>query len=119
MKGLADVYAIGDCATIGETRIPATAQVAEQEGKYLGKALNRIAKNKPAEAFQYKHLGMLAYIGGMQALADLSRVKGKGFYTYLFWRSAYLTRLVSWKNKILVLFDWMKTTVFGRDLSQF
>jgi NADH dehydrogenase FAD-containing subunit len=38
---------------------------------------------------------------------------------YLFWRSAYLTRLVSFKNKVLVLFDWLKTSVFGRDLSRF
>jgi len=46
-------------------------------------------------------------------------VKGRGFATWLFWRSAYLTRIVSLKNKTLVLFDWLKTAVFGRDLSKF
>jgi NADH:ubiquinone reductase (non-electrogenic) len=62
---------------------------------------------------------MLAYIGSGKALADLSSFKGKGFSTWLFWRSAYLTRLVSLKNKILVLFDWFKTFFFGRDISRF
>jgi len=62
---------------------------------------------------------MLAYVGGGRALADLESVKGRGFAAWLFWRSAYVTRIVSVKNKTLVLFDWLKTAVFGRDLSKF
>jgi len=61
---------------------------------------------------------MLAYVGGNKALADLPYTKTSGFSTWLFWRSAYLTRLVSLKNKILVLFDWIKTGLFGRDISR-
>ena len=72
-----------------------------------------------AEPFRYRHLGMLTYIGGRRALADLETFKGRGWVTWLFWRSAYLTRLVSVKNKVLVLFDWMKHRLFGRDISQF
>jgi NADH dehydrogenase FAD-containing subunit len=99
--------------------LPATSQVAQQEGKYLAKALTRRARNQPVEPFQYKHLGMLAYIGGDRALADLESVKGRGWVTWLFWRSAYLSRIVSLKNKTLVLFDWIKGQIFGRDISQF
>jgi NADH:ubiquinone reductase (non-electrogenic) len=62
---------------------------------------------------------MLAYIGRHQALADLPQAKSRGFTTWLFWRSAYLTRLVSLKNKAMVLFDWFKGWVFGRDISRF
>jgi NADH:ubiquinone reductase (non-electrogenic) len=113
------IYALGDCAVIAEKNFPATAQVAQQEGRYLAGQLNRMAKGKPAEPFQYKNLGMLAYIGGNRALADLPSVKGRGFTTWLFWRSVYLTRLVSMKNKILVIFDWLKTRIFGRDVSRF
>lgn len=113
------IYAIGDCATREGDALPATAQVAIQEGRYLAKELNRIAAGKPLKGFKYRHLGMLAYIGERRALADLPKFKLKGFGTVLFWRSAYLTKLVSTKNKILVLFDWMKTFVFGRDISRF
>jgi NADH:ubiquinone reductase (non-electrogenic) len=62
---------------------------------------------------------MLAYIGSHKALANTSHYKGSGFTAWLFWRSVYITKLVSLKNKILVLFDWFKTFVFGRDVSNF
>ena len=62
---------------------------------------------------------MLAYVGRRRALADLGNVQGKGFSAWLFWRSAYLTKLVSLKNKILVLSDWLRSWVFGRDISRF
>lgn len=113
------LYAIGDCATRSGDALPATAQVALQEGRYLALGLNRLAQGKPLKAFKYRHLGMLAYIGGQHALADLPNFKSKGFATVLFWRSAYLTKLVSLKNKLLVLFDWFKTMLFGRDISRF
>lgn len=119
VKDAAGVYAIGDCAEVEGRAYPATAQVAEQQGSYLAKAFMRRAAGKEDRDFKYRHQGMLAYIGGNRALADLSRIKGRGFSTFLFWRSAYLTKLVSMRNRILVLFDWVKAEIFGRDLSRF
>lgn len=113
------IYALGDCASFATLEFPATSQVAQQEGKYLAKILARSLQGKSTHPFQYHHLGMLAYIGSNRALADLSAVKGRGLTTWIFWRSAYLTKLVSFKNKVLVLFDWLKTFVFGRDISRF
>ena len=119
LPGCSDIYAVGDCATLAAQNLPATGQVAQQEGKYLGKMLNRIARHEGTTAFNYKNLGMLAYIGDNKALADLKAIKSHGFATWLFWRSAYLTRLVSLKNRLLVVFDWIKTFIFGRDISRF
>jgi NADH:ubiquinone reductase (non-electrogenic) len=119
LPGHEDVYALGDCAAVGEPALPATAQVAQQQGKYLGKALDRRRQGKPVEPFRFKASGMLAYIGGGEALADLPQVKWSGRGAWLFWRSVYLTKLVSPANKVKVLFDWLKATLFGRDLSRF
>lgn len=119
VKGMESVYALGDCSVVESGELPATSQVAQQQGKYLARALTRRARGKLVEPFQYRHLGMLAYVGGNKALADLKNFKGRGWSTWLFWRSAYLSRIVSLKNKVLVLFDWAKTIVFGRDVSQF
>ncbi|MFA6469039.1 MAG: FAD-dependent oxidoreductase [Bacteroidota bacterium] len=119
IKGVPHIYSLGDCATIEGNVLPATSQVAQQEGYYLAKSLNNHARNRPVKPFIYHHKGMLAYIGSNRALADLPQVKGRGFSTWIFWRSAYLTKLVSWKNKVLVVFDWMKAFVFGRDSSRF
>lgn len=112
-----NIFAVGDCAVIKDKELPATAQVAQQLGLFLAKYLNR--QGRVEKPFNFRNLGMLAYIGNRKALADLSQYKGTGFGTFLFWRSAYLTRLVSFKNKVLVLFDWIKTFVSGRDVSNF
>lgn len=118
VKSQEDAYALGDCA-VGEPPLPATAQVAQQQGKYLARALERRRRGKPVSPFRFRAQGMLAYIGGGQALADLPQVKWSGRWAWLFWRSVYLTKLVSFANKSKVLFDWFKARLFGRDLSRF
>ncbi len=112
-----NIFAIGDCAVIEGKELPATAQVAQQHGLFMAKYLNK--EMKISVPFKFKNLGMLAYIGGHKALADTPQFKGTGFKTFLLWRSAYLTKLVSFKNKLLVIFDWTKTFFFGRDVSNF
>eukprot|EP00128_Syssomonas_multiformis_P017223 Colp12_sorted_trinity150504_noHs@10067 len=76
LKG--EVYAIGDCATIEGNDLPATAQVANQKGKYLAKALNQLARGKEPAPFSYRHMGMMTYVGGYRALMDASG-EGGGF----------------------------------------
>ncbi|MCC7439659.1 MAG: FAD-dependent oxidoreductase [Armatimonadetes bacterium] len=121
VPGHLGVYAIGDCATPASVTLPQTAQAAMQQGKYLATSLNRLARGKAIKPFVFNNLGMLAYIGDNRALADIPKAKlrWRGILIYIFWRSAYITRLVSLKNKVLVLFDWFKAWVFGRDLSRF
>jgi NADH:ubiquinone reductase (non-electrogenic) len=121
LPGRPGVYALGDCAVVGakEPGLPATAQVAQQQGEYLARALERGCRGRPVGPFRFRSAGMLAYIGGGQALADLPHVKWSGRAAWLFWRSVYLTKLVSPANKVKVLFDWIKATLFGRDLSRF
>lgn len=119
VKGYENIYALGDCSVIESNPLPATSQVAQQQGKYLGKALTRRARRQDVQPFKYKHFGMLAYVGDNKALADLEDVKGSGWTTWLFWRSAYLTKIVSVRNKFSIAIDWTKAIVFGRDISQF
>jgi NADH dehydrogenase FAD-containing subunit len=69
------------------------------KGKYVARRLNALARAEPWEPFHYYHRGMLAYVGGYRAIADIGYVKGSGFVSYLFWRTAYFTNLVSLSNK--------------------
>jgi NADH:ubiquinone reductase (non-electrogenic) len=62
---------------------------------------------------------MLAYIGSYKAIAEMKNMKLRGWISWFVWRSAYLTKLVSIKNKILVPFDWLKAIIFGRDVTKF
>jgi NADH:ubiquinone reductase (non-electrogenic) len=68
------------------------------------KQLSRIKLIKP---FEYSHQGSLAYIGSDKAIADLpfgfrgGNVAAGGQLTYYFWRSAYLSKLFSLRNRTL------------------
>lgn len=134
-----DVFAIGDCSgfleSTGKTVLPALAQVAERQGKYLASLLNKIGRAGGGHAnaakdvelgdpFVYKHLGSMATIGSYKALVDLRQSKEAkgislaGFISWFVWRSAYLTRVVSWRNRFYVAINWATTFVFGRDISR-
>jgi NADH:ubiquinone reductase (non-electrogenic) len=119
VPGQVGVFALGDCAVLGDPPLPATAQVAQQQGAHLARALRHEARGRTPAPFTFSSQGMLAYIGGHQALADLPQVKWSGRAAWLFWRSVYVTKLVSLQNKVKVLFDWSKAAVFGRDTSRF
>jgi NADH:ubiquinone reductase (non-electrogenic) len=118
VKGQEQIYAIGDAAVMEEQSLPATAQVAQQQGRYLGKALRREERNKPVKPFRFRNRGMLASLGDSRALADLPVGSVKGRWAWWFWRSVYLTKLVGWRNKWNVLRDWMVTALFGRETSR-
>jgi NADH:ubiquinone reductase (non-electrogenic) len=119
VEGEESIYALGDCSLITEKPLPATGQVAEQQGRYLAKAFALRAKGKPVPPFVYKPMGMLAYVGGGRAVADLPGVKSGGFITFLFWRSVYFSKLMGARSRVLVMFDWLKSRFLGRDLSRF
>ncbi len=108
--------------------LPATAQVATQEGKYLGRFLNRLITHPSAlKPFKYAHLGMSAYIGGHRAIVDLTRPLTTGnhfwladrFIAFYLWRSIYFNEQVSLRTRFKVVMDWIKKFIFGRDISIF
>jgi len=111
------VYAIGDCADIQGNSLPCTAQVAEREGQYVAQSLN--ADPSLAKPFKFTSMGMLAYVGGFKAVTDTPAAKFSGITSWFLWRSAYLTRLGSWRLRLQVPMDWSKTMMFGRDTSYF
>lgn len=117
LPSLSNVYAIGDCASVIGNDMPCTAQVAEKQGRYLAKALS--GKSSLPPPFVFKQAGMLAYIGDYRALADTSVGTSQGYASWILWRSAYSTKLGSWRLRMQVPMDWMKTFFFGRDTSRF
>jgi NADH:ubiquinone reductase (non-electrogenic) len=103
--------------------LPSTAQVAEQMGHYLGVSLNQVAKDKGAKVsgFKYSHFGSLAKLGSQRAAADLPAIQQAwtGFWTWYMWAGVFLGQQYSFRNRFLVVNDWMKTWFFGRDISRF
>ncbi|RYP35503.1 hypothetical protein DL767_003757 [Monosporascus sp. MG133] len=114
------------------TSLPATAQRANQQGIYLAHKFNKLARCAPGlrvndvrdgdvdgacyKAFEYHHLGSLAYIGN-SAVFDLSH-KGwnltGGLWAVYAWRSVYFAQSVGVRTRVLMAMDWAKRGLFGR-----
>lgn len=113
-----DFYAIGDCSAAKDKKgnpLPAAAQVAMRQGIFLAKALN---DRNASRIFNYESMGMLASLGSGKAIADLGAFQFKGIFAWWFWKAAYLTKLVSWRNKVSVAVDWLKVKLFGRNTAR-
>ncbi|KAF8950988.1 hypothetical protein BGZ46_004221 [Entomortierella lignicola] len=128
-NGKLDLEEIGEFLRDAEkscTALPATAQVANQQGKFVGTRINTIGSLATPEAieslppFKYTHLGSLAYIGGNDAVLDMGQGRiYSGIGSDYMWRSVYFTEQVSMRTRILLLIDWTKRAFFGRDISKF
>lgn len=105
------------------TVLPSTAQVASQEGHYIGQELNLLAKNNQLDnipSFRYQHKGSFAALGGSEAVGEVpGMIKGGGFQVWLLWRGIYLSKQFTITNMMLLSFDWIRTSLFGRDISRF
>lgn len=113
------------------TSLPATAQVASQQGKYLGKKLHKLSRSSspvasstpPASGnpgairllsdeavskpFKYFHLGTLAYIGNA-AVFDFGKYSFMGGLVAMYaWRSIYWNEQVSARTRALLMIDWI------------
>ncbi|KAK4438632.1 External alternative NAD(P)H-ubiquinone oxidoreductase B1, mitochondrial [Sesamum alatum] len=114
--------------------LPATAQVAAQQGAYLARCFNMREKRKSNpegprkfrsggrhefRPFRYRHLGQFAPLGGEQAAAELpGDWVSMGQSTQWLWYSVYASKQVSWRTRLLVIGDWSRRFVFGRDSSR-
>lgn len=114
------------------TSLPATAQRAHQQGEYLGRKFNRMAHMAPGmrlnevdygdldeavyRAFQYTHLGSLAYVGNA-AVFDINGLNlAGGLMAVYLWRSVYFAQSVSLRTRLLLAMDWSKRALFGRGM---
>mmetsp|Transcript_48940 Transcript_48940/g.118501 ORF Transcript_48940/g.118501 Transcript_48940/m.118501 type:complete len:724 (+) Transcript_48940:2882-5053(+) len=77
-----------------------------------------------ADPFVFLNLGILAYLGGGEALSqvqlgDVPIFSYFGSVAFVLWRSVYLVKQVATRNRVLVTFDWIKSALFGRDMTRF
>lgn len=101
--------------------LPSTAQVAAQQGEYLGKSLTQLARGEEVKTFTYTHRGFFAKIGAADAVADIPLLGGAlgGLLPWSMWSAVYLSKQYSYRNKVYIAFDWIKVKLFGRDVSRF
>ncbi|EFJ43711.1 hypothetical protein VOLCADRAFT_76599 [Volvox carteri f. nagariensis] len=126
------IWALGDAATIDQPKV--SGWVANQQGKYLAKVFSstkitgnpeggglrvRVRARARARGGWYFHKGSAAYVGSDKAVFDLPRLgpltgTGAGFV----WKSYETMSQFSFRNQCLVAADWLRTKIFGRDISR-
>lgn len=112
VKGLKDVYAIGDqCIVEGDEAYPyghpQLAQVAIQQAKTLAKNLIWQEKGETEQPFSYHNLGTMATIGRKKAVVEIGKLKFGGFFAWLLWLIVHLRSILGVKNKTIVFLNWM------------
>ena len=102
---LSSVFALGDNASIHSLPLPATAQTASQQALWLGKRLN--AGDVATKEFQFRNLGIMAYLGKSKALLQTGKGGKYGGHTaWLVWRGGYWGMQRSWRNRLLIPMYW-------------
>jgi NADH dehydrogenase len=106
VPGLDDVYVIGDAAhfTTPNGPLPAVAQVAMQQGRYVAQ---RIRGARTSAPFRYRDYGSMATIGRAKAIADVFGVKTSGFVAWVMWAALHVMQLISFRNRLKVMVEWM------------
>lgn len=112
VKGVKDVYAIGDVSLVeGDEEYPLghpqLAQVAMQQAKTVAKNFKAMSKGKELKPFKYKNLGVMATIGRNHAVAEISGQKFGGFPAWALWLVVHLRSILGVKNKTFILLNWV------------
>jgi NADH dehydrogenase len=111
VMGFTDVYALGDTALgIGEDGkpLPALAQVAKQQGQYLGKALRHdLLEGQKPDPFRFHNRGNTAVIGRNAAIFDFGKWRLKGYFAWLLWALVHVYLLVNFEKRLLVTIQWI------------
>lgn len=111
VQGFENVYVAGDVGLIeSETYpkgLPMLGSVAMQQGQYLAKTFNRLARQKEPRPFVYADKGTMATIGRNKAVAEIKNFKFKGAFAWMVWMLVHLMLLVGFRNRVVVFVNWL------------
>jgi NADH dehydrogenase len=110
VPSLENIYVLGDLALTPDESgkpLPGLAQVAKQEGVYLGRALaKKILRGKQAPPFQFHNRGNTAIIGRHAAVFDFGWWQLKGWFAWMFWAVIHVYLLVGFQHRLMVAIQW-------------
>jgi NADH dehydrogenase FAD-containing subunit len=121
VPGREGIFVVGDTAALEEhgKPLPGVAQVAIQQGRYVGKLIHRRIAGQPApRAFHYFDKGNMAVVGKGFAVLESRKVRLHGFLAWLAWAAVHLEFLGQSNLRVSVFIQWVWTYLFGTRGSQ-
>ncbi|WP_298955033.1 NAD(P)/FAD-dependent oxidoreductase [uncultured Methylobacterium sp.] len=112
VTGFPDVYALGDTALCRDAEgrpLPGLAQVAQQQGTHLGRALrDTLARGTPVPPFRFRNRGNAAIVGRHAAVFDFGPGRRlRGFAAWLLWAAVHVVLLVDFAQRARVSLQWL------------
>ena len=110
VKGVTSVFALGDTASLADRsgdQLPALAQVAKQQGAYMGDALLRLMAGRALSPFVFRNRGNTAVVGRHAAVFDFGYWKMKGTIAWLLWAFIHVALLINFEKRVLVSLQWV------------
>ena len=109
VPGHPEIFVVGDTACLeeGGKPLPGVAQVAIQQGRYVGRLIAGRLKGKPAPpAFKYFNKGNLATVGRNFAVMEAFGIRTAGLFAKMVWAFVHIQFLVLTSSRIGTLFRW-------------
>ena len=104
-----EIFVIGDTASLDQDGkpLPGVAQVAMQQGRYLGKLIpHRIAGKNGLKPFRYFDKGNMAVVGKGYAILQSGKIRLHGLIAWFAWAFIHITFLAQVGLRISVFLQW-------------
>lgn len=110
VAGFPEIFVAGDTAALqwkeGQL-LPGVAQVALQQGRYVGRVIQRRLRKQTAdEPFRYSDRGDIAVIGRASAVARIFGTETWGWPAWLIWAFIHLFYIVEFQSRVIVFIRW-------------
>jgi NADH dehydrogenase len=111
VAGFKRAFVLGDLAALKDesgTLLPGLAQVAKQQGQYLGGTLSkRILAGRTSPRFRFHNRGNTAIIGRHAAVFDFGWWRIRGWLAWVFWAIIHVYLLVGFQHRLMVAIQWL------------
>ncbi len=121
VPGKSGIFVIGDAAaaTPGGRTLPGVAQVAIQQGRYVGRFISAVLNGRPKpRPFRYFDKGNMTVVGKNFAIMELGRIRLSGFLTFWIWALIHVSSLPQLQNRRRVRTQWLWTYFTGQRSSR-
>ena len=117
VPGYPEIFVVGDTMSLLQNGkpLPGVAQVAIQQGRYVGKLIERrIAGKSAPPPFTYFDKGNLAVVGKDFAVLESRKLRLSGFVAWLIWAFVHIQFLATSTLRLGVFLQWMWTYLSGQ-----
>jgi NADH dehydrogenase len=117
----AEVFVVGDAAALTQDgrALPGVAQVAIQEGRYVGRYIGaQIKHHTTTRPFRYFDKGNMAVVGKNFAVLETRRIRLSGVTTWFIWAFIHLMFLPQLQNRLRVETQWLWSYISGQRSSR-